>query len=91
MLIVLMIISVLLILIIPNIGNKSEAVSKKGCNALVTVVQAQVDTYFLDNGNHPTDLDELVSNEYITDEQKYCQGNQELLYVDGKVFLPEGE
>src|SRR5699024_4249055 len=61
MLIVLMIISVLIILSVPNLGGKSKEVNDKGCDALVSVVQAQVDAYYLDNGNYPLSLDVLKS------------------------------
>src|SRR5699024_11489782 len=43
MLIVLMIISVLIMLIVPNLSGKTKEVNDKGCDALVSVVQTQVD------------------------------------------------
>ena len=42
MLIVLLIITILIILIVPNLAGRSEEVHDKGCDALVSVVQAQV-------------------------------------------------
>ncbi|HEY4602630.1 MAG TPA: competence type IV pilus major pilin ComGC [Cerasibacillus sp.] len=72
MLIVLMIISVLIILIVPNLTGKTKEVNTKGCDALVAVVQAQVESYALDNGSFPPSLQTLVSEEYITDQQLYC-------------------
>lgn len=85
MLIVLMVISVLMILIIPNIGKKSEDVHSKGCEALVSVVQAQVDAYLLETGQHPNSLDDLVENDYITGDQLICPNNNSLTYSNGKV------
>lgn len=86
MLIVLMIISVLIILIVPNLSDKSKQVYEKGCTALVAVVQTQVDSYYLDIGSYPTTLDNLVTDKYITTEQKTCK-NLKTLSVDvtGKV------
>ncbi|GGB29429.1 prepilin-type N-terminal cleavage/methylation domain-containing protein [Virgibacillus dakarensis] len=88
MLIVLMIISVLIILIIPNLGEKSKDVNKKGCDALVSVVQSQVDSYYLDKKSYPASIDVLVP-EYINDKQKTCPNGKALVITDGKVSAPK--
>jgi len=89
MLIVLMIISVLIILIVPNLSGKSEEVNEKGCEALVAVVQAQVDTFYLDYDRYPEDLMELQNKEYITDNQRSCSDQQKLQYKNGRVYIDE--
>ncbi|MUK87137.1 prepilin-type N-terminal cleavage/methylation domain-containing protein [Ornithinibacillus sp. L9] len=88
MLIVLMIISVLIILFIPNLGDKSKSVSDKGCDALVTVVQAQVDTYLLDNGHTPVNLDELIDEGYLLADQTTCPNDEDIIYENGKASVP---
>ncbi|WP_096270577.1 competence type IV pilus major pilin ComGC [Paucisalibacillus globulus] len=75
MLVVLMIVSVLMILIIPNLGSKSQDVQSKGCEALVSVVQTQVDTYYLETYSYPNDLQELVEKKYIKENQTYCSSD----------------
>ncbi|MFD1038473.1 competence type IV pilus major pilin ComGC [Virgibacillus byunsanensis] len=90
MLIVLMIISVLIILIVPNLSTKSEEVYEKGCKALIAVVQAQTDAYFLENSSYPETLDNLVSNNYITIEQKTCP-NGDTLKIDGGTIVVDTE
>lgn len=90
MLIVLMIISVLIILIVPTLSNSSKDINKKGCDALVSVVQAQVNLFQLEKGKLPTNLSALVSEKYIKDEQKKCSNGTELNYSDGIVSLPSG-
>ncbi|BAC13866.1 competence type IV pilus major pilin ComGC [Oceanobacillus iheyensis] len=85
MLIVLMVISVLMILIIPNIGEKSEDVHSKGCEALVSVVQAQVDAFLLENGQYPSSLEELIEMDFITEDQLTCPNNNVLTYANGRV------
>ncbi|GGK03237.1 competence protein ComGC [Lentibacillus kapialis] len=85
MLIVLMIISVLIILIVPNLGKKSEEVHDKGCEALVSVVQAQADAYLIDTGAYPASIDTLVG-EYIESEQTTCPDDRTLTIAgDGTV------
>ncbi|MBC5637200.1 prepilin-type N-terminal cleavage/methylation domain-containing protein [Ornithinibacillus sp. BX22] len=92
MLVVLMIVSVLMILIIPNLGNKSQEAQGKGCDALVSVVQAQIDTFYLDSHTFPASLNELVNKGYIRENQKQCSNN-ELVYnsLNGTVSAPENE
>lgn len=80
MLIVLLIISVLIILIVPNLSNSSKDINDKGCDALVAVVQSQVNLYYLENRAYPTDLDALVSNNYITSDQTKCSNDKAFTY-----------
>lgn len=84
MLVVLMIISVLIILIVPNLSGRSKDVNEKGCDALIAVVQAQVDAYHLEKGELPTSLDKLVP-EFITQDQTSCQNGAELALNAGIV------
>lgn len=88
MLIVLLIVSILMILIIPNLGNKSKDVQNKGCEALVSVVQTQVDAFYLEHYKYPTTLQELVRENYIRDNQTNCS-DAKLEYRDGKVYAPK--
>jgi len=81
MLIVLTIISVLLILIVPNFGKSNQEVHKQGCDALVSVVQSQVYLYHLETGHYPTDLTDLTKDNYITDDQTTC-ANGKTIEVD---------
>ncbi|WP_163969990.1 competence type IV pilus major pilin ComGC [Oceanobacillus halotolerans] len=87
MLVVLMIISVLILLIIPNLGEKSESVNEQGCDALVSVVQAQADAYYLEEGNYPTDLATLEGDNYITEDQKTCPDGSTILINSGTVSV----
>lgn len=88
MLIVLMVISILMILIIPNIGSKSQDVQSKGCDALISVVQTQVDAYRLDHGQLPGSLNALEQDGYITKDQLTCADETTLELEDGKVNAP---
>jgi|SRR5690625_26583 len=88
MLIVLMIISVLIILIVPSLTGSSKDVQDKGCDALVGVVQTQVNLYQLDEGRLPASISSLVSNGYITSDQTECSNGDALVYNDGVVSRP---
>ncbi len=78
MLIVLAIISVLIILVVPNLGKSNEEVHEQGCDALVSVVQAQVYLYHLDNGFYPAEISDLVMDNYIRSDQVQCANGKSL-------------
>lgn len=65
MLIVLLIISILLVIIIPNISKQSETVKSTGCQAQVKMVAGQVEAYTLKHDAKPNSINDLVSDGYI--------------------------
>ena len=75
MLIVLLIISVLIIITVPNLMKHNDTVDEKGCDAYKKVVASQVQLYKLEHRSYPT-IDELVSDGYI--EQASCPNGQAL-------------
>lgn len=90
MLIVLLIVSILILLFVPSINKRSEGINKQGCDALVKVVQAQVDLYTINNGDVPTSLEELI-DDYISEEQLTCHNGKKLQLKDGVVSIGESD
>ena len=68
MLVVLLIISVLLLLFVPNLTKQKEAVNDKGKAAVVKVVESQAELYSLDK-NEEASLSKLKADGRITEEQ----------------------
>lgn len=68
MLIVLLIISILILLFVPNLSKQKEAVKNTGNSAVVKVVNSQAELYQLEHDDVPT-LSKLVSNGNITQKQ----------------------
>ena len=89
MLIVLLVISVLLIITIPNMSKNSTTVKDKGCEALLKTTEAQVEAYFIDNSIYPDSLETLITDGYIT--QSTCPDGSELQYDTGIVSAPSDE
>ncbi len=87
MLIVLTIITVLIILIVPNLTDRSEAVHEEGCEALKETVQAQVSAYQLENGKLPSSLSTLERSGFITEDQQKCKNGKSLTLSGGKVQI----
>lgn len=86
MLIVLMIITVLILLIVPTLANRTTNVQDQGCEALKQTVQAQVNAYHLEKRKMPTSVGELEREGYISSDQKTCDNGVEItIDVDGIV------
>lgn len=68
MAIVLFVISILLLLIIPNISKHQEGAAKTGDQAIVKVVETQKELYRINEKEEPT-IANLLSEGYLTQEQ----------------------
>jgi len=66
MLIVLLVISILLIITIPNITKHQSTIQNKGCEAFVKMVQSQVQAFEIDKNKVPASPAELQSEGYLT-------------------------
>lgn len=66
MLIVLLVISILLIITIPNITKHQSTIQKKGCEAFVKMVQSQVQAFEIDKNKVPVSTTELQDEGYLT-------------------------
>ncbi|MEE6450411.1 competence type IV pilus major pilin ComGC [Gottfriedia acidiceleris] len=88
MLIVLFIISLLLLLVIPNLGKQQQSIQTKGCSALQKMVQSSVESFRLENEQLPESLSDLKEQGYITSYK--CNNKVELLYdkATGTVSIP---
>jgi competence protein ComGC len=85
MMIVLMIISVLLIITVPNVTKHNTSINTKGCNAYLQMVQAQVQAYQIDKQKVPT-IAELKAENYIKTESA-CGDKVITISTTGEVAL----
>ncbi|MDR0198983.1 MAG: prepilin-type N-terminal cleavage/methylation domain-containing protein [Streptococcaceae bacterium] len=68
MLVVLLIISILILLFVPNLAKQKDSVKNTGQAAIVKVVESQAELYALDHSDTPT-LHALTSAGNITQKQ----------------------
>lgn len=71
MLIVLLIISVLILVMIPNVTKHFKTIDDKGCDAYIAMVQSQVEAYKIDFQKYP-DIEQLQKHEYLPKEGVGC-------------------
>ena len=85
MMIVLFVISILLLITIPNVTKNQSSITEKGCEGLVNMVQAQIQAYLIDHGDTPT-IEELVSKNYLEENPK-CPNGSSVQIVNGKATV----
>lgn len=88
---VLFIISVLLLLIIPNIGSHQGTAQETGNRALETVVQTQIDLYEMEKHTSPSSIEDLRNSDFLSESQ-YIEV-KELFTIDtsGKLIELNGD
>lgn len=84
MILVLTVISLVVLVTIPNITQKKKIIGQVGCQALVELINGQILLYDLENGEKPGDVSDLVDGEYITESQCYCPDGTRISIVDGE-------
>lgn len=91
MLIVLLIISVLILITIPNVTKHFATIDEKGCEAYTNMVQGQVEAYRIDQKKFPTSINELVEASYLKENETTCpNGDLVIIQEDGSVVV-DGE
>lgn len=85
MMIVLLIISVLILVAIPNVTKHSKSIDDKGCAAYIAMVQGQVEAYKMENHKYPNGLEDLVNKDYFPETPKCPDGRQLSINSNGKV------
>ncbi len=87
MTIVVLIISVLFLLTVPNIQKTLSIVNNKGCKALEKVADSAILQYKLEYGEYPGSIADLVSAGLMTDDQLTCDGSHSIVIIDGHAYV----
>ncbi|WP_210365916.1 competence type IV pilus major pilin ComGC [Bacillus sp. REN3] len=88
MMIVLLVISVLLIITVPNISKHSSNINSKGCSAYAKMIEGQIQAYKIEQNTttQPT-FTELASKNYLKSAEGKCPDGTELeITPDGRVI-----
>lgn len=87
MLIVLFIISILILITVPNVTKHMNTIEDKGCEAYVQMVQGQVESYRIEHKTIPT-LEQLKNEGYLKKEMDKCPNGKAItIQQDGTVTL----
>jgi len=83
MILVLMVVTIMILLTIPNINKKRQIINDVGCRALVEVINGQILVYELENGE-VSSIDQLVDAELISPKQTVCPNGQNIVIEHGQ-------
>ena len=87
MVVVVIIISILFLLTIPNISKVISSVDTKACQALTKVVDSAIAQFRLDYGTLPHSMTDLVNGGYLDESQTSCANGTGLKIVDGHCVI----
>ncbi|QMT18815.1 prepilin-type N-terminal cleavage/methylation domain-containing protein [Planococcus maritimus] len=90
MLIVMLIITVLIAIAIPNVSKQTSSVDDKGCKAFVQMVQGQVESYRMDKKVVPT-MAQLLAEDYLKEGNTSCPNGEVInISAEGVVSSSKG-
>lgn len=84
--IVLFIISLLVLIMLPNLTQQRKNANRIHNNAMVSVIQTQVEAYENDTGKHNVTLEMLNKDNYLTTAQVQRARKQHIRIVGDKVM-----
>jgi len=85
MMIVMLIISILLFITIPNVAKHNSNINNKGCEAYVKMVQAQVQSYKMENSNKVPTINDLITAGYLNSDKGCPNGQPVTIDAEGNV------
>ena len=83
MMVVVMIVSILFLLTLPNVSMVINSVDNRACKVMSKVVDSAITQFKLDYGTMPNSISDLVSAGYISEEQTTCSNGTNLYLEDG--------
>lgn len=86
MLIVLLIITIMIVLTLPNIQQKEKIIRAKGCNALIEVVNSAILLYEIEQEETPTQINQLIQEGYLKEGQGVCPDGTLISIEDGQAI-----
>ncbi len=87
MAVVVLIISVLFLLTVPNIQKTMRTVNDKGCKAIEKVADAAILQYKMEFDEYPGSVNDLVAAGYLSEDQLTCDGSKQLVIDAGRAFI----
>lgn len=87
MLVVVIIVSILFLLCIPNVSKVISSVDDKACLALSKVVDSAIVQFKLEYGQMPRAIEDLINAGLIDESQSRCSSGSNLYIEDGHCVI----
>lgn len=81
---VMAIIMILMLLVIPSVTDKIAALRKKGCDALIDVIDAEIQLFEMNEGRLPGSVNELIQKGYLKESQRVCPDGRGINIIAGQ-------
>lgn len=86
MIIVIIIITIIFLLTIPNIAKLLNSVKDKGCDVQLKIVESAMLSYHLDYDEFPYSVNDLINAGYLEEKQGRCPNGKEIYLNDNKAY-----
>ncbi len=86
MLFVISIIMILMLLVIPQVTKKTAVIKDRGCEALVDVVDGQIQLYEIAEGHLPSSVRDLIAGDYLEEKQAVCPNGHAIMISGGQAY-----
>lgn len=83
MVVVVIIVSILFLLTVPNVSKVIDSVDNRACSAMTKVVDSAIAQFKLDYGTMPNSITDLVNAGYLEPNQTTCSNGKGLSIYDG--------
>ncbi len=83
MILVLTVITIIVLISLPNISQKKDLINDVGCKALIEVVDSQILAYEID-GRRVSSIDDLIKAGLITEKQATCPNGTRIYIENGQ-------
>ena len=87
MVLVMAVIVVLLLLTMPNIQRTLNVINEKGCDAQLKIIDAAILQWQLKYDGVPVSIQDLVTDEFITERQTRCSDGKNIEIVQGQATI----
>ena len=87
MVLVMAVIVVLLLLTMPNIQRTLNVINVKGCDAQLKIIDAAILQWQLKYDGVPVSIQDLVTDEFITERQTRCSDGKNIEIVQGQATI----
>lgn len=78
MLIVMMAVTLLMMITIPNISKTISIIENTGCKSQLSLIDSAILQYKLEHDRYPMSMTELFDDGFIKEEHKICQNGREI-------------
>jgi competence protein ComGC len=87
MLIVMMAVTLLIMITIPNVTKTVSIIENTGCKSQLSLVDSAILQYKLEHERYPVTMEDLIEGGLIKEEHRICQNGKEIVIDDNQAII----